>query len=83
MNCLNMLKVILRSERVKFGCFSTFCQFSQKRSDNFSLCFVYSFLGMILIICQEMDLIDYSKGHFQGRKGRAGVAHFPIITRIT
>ena len=25
-------------EKVKFGCFATFCQFSHKRSDNFYLC---------------------------------------------
>ena len=38
-------------KRVKFGCFATFCQFSQKQSDNFSLFLVYSFFGMILMNC--------------------------------
>ena len=42
---------------VQFGYVATFWQFSQKRSDKFSLLFVYSFLGMILINCQEMGLI--------------------------
>ena len=28
-----------RLKKVKFGCFATFCQFSQKRFDNFSLFF--------------------------------------------
>ena len=32
--------------------------------------FVYSFLWMILINCQEIDLIELFKGHFQGRKGQ-------------
>ena len=38
--------------------FDTFCQFTQKRFDNFSLYLVYSFFGMILINCQEMDFIE-------------------------
>ena len=37
-------------KKVKFGCFASFCQFSQ-----------YSFLGMILINCQEMDFIELFK----------------------
>ena len=42
------------SENVKFLYFSTFWQFYQKRSDN---CFcLYSFLLMVLIICQEIWL---------------------------
>ena len=36
-------------KKVKFGCFAAFCQFSQKRFDNFSLYFVHSFLGMDFI----------------------------------
>ena len=32
-------------KQVKFGCFATFCQFSQKRSDKFSFSLVYRFLG--------------------------------------
>ena len=45
-------------KNVKFGCFATFYQFTHKRSDNFSLVLVYSFLEMILINCQEMDFIE-------------------------
>ena len=66
-------------KRVKFGCFDTFCQFSQKHSDNFSLFLVYSFLGMILINCQEMDFIELLKRSFS-RSERSGLAHFPIIS---
>ena len=37
------LNVIFQSpngpKKIKFGCFATFCQFSQKRSDNFSSLF--------------------------------------------
>ena len=33
-------------------------KYIQKRSDNFSLFLVYSFFGMILINCQEMDFIE-------------------------
>ena len=65
-------------KKVKFGCFVTFCQFSQKRSDNVS---VYSFLGMILINCQEMDFIELFKRSLS-RSERSGLAHFPIIIDI-
>ena len=68
-------------KKVKFGCFATFCQFSQKRFDNFSLFFVHSFLGMILINCQEMDFIDLFKRSFS-RSERSDLAHFPIIIDI-
>ena len=51
-------------KKVKFGCFATFCQFSKKRFDNFSLFFVHSFLGMTLINCQEMDFIELFKRSF-------------------
>ena len=51
-------------KKVQFGCFDTFCQFSQKRFDNVSLLFVHSFLGMILINCQEMDFIELFKRSF-------------------
>ena len=51
-------------KKVKFGCFATFCQFSQKLFDNFSLFLVYSFFGMILINCQEMDFIELFKRSF-------------------
>ena len=33
-------------KRSNFAVFATFCQFTQKRSDNFSLFLVYSFFGM-------------------------------------
>ena len=56
-------------------------KFSQKLSDNFSLFRVYSFLGMILINCQEMDFIELFKRSFS-RSERSGVAHFPIIIDI-
>ena len=42
---------------------------------------VYSFLGMILINCQEMDFIELFKRSFS-RSGRSGLAHFPIIIDI-
>ena len=79
------LKVIFQgskgSKKVKFGCFATFCQFSQKRFDNFSLFCVHSFLGMILINCQEMDFIELFKRSFS-RSERSGLANFPIIIDI-
>ena len=79
------LKVIFKGpkgpEKVKFGCFATFCLFSQKWSDNFSLFLVCSFLGMILINCQEMDFIELFKRSFS-RSERSGLAHFPIIMNI-
>ena len=61
--------------------FDTFCQFTQKRSDNFSLYLVYSFFGMILINCQEMDFIELFERSFS-RSERSGLAHFPIIIDI-
>ena len=77
------LKVILKGpKRVKFGGFDTFCQFSQKHYDNFSLFLVYSFLGMILINCEEMDFIELFKRSFS-RSKRSGLDHFPIIIDIT
>ena len=74
MNCqkTGLIEVIFKvwkgPEKVKFGGFATFCQFSQKRSDNLSLFLVNSFLGMILINCQEMDW--------------SGLVHFPLIIDI-
>ena len=68
-------------KKVKFGCFAIFCQFSQKRFDKFSLFLVYSFFGMILINCQEMDFIELFKRSFS-RSERSGLAHFPIIIDI-
>ena len=68
-------------KRFTFGCFATFCQFSQKQSDNFSLCLAYGFFGMILIKWQEMDFIELFKRSFS-RSQRSGVAHFPIIIDI-
>ena len=41
-----------------------FANFLKKNSDNFSLFLVYSFLGMILINCQEMDFIELFKRSF-------------------
>ena len=58
-----------------------FCQFSQKGSDHFSLFLAYSFLGLILINCQEMDFIELFKRSFS-RSKRSGLAHFPIIIDI-
>ena len=58
-----------------------FCQFSQKLSDNFSLFLVYSFLGMTLIHCQEMDFIALFKRSFS-RSEMSGLAHVPIIIDI-
>ena len=51
---------------------------SQIRFDNFFVFFVYSFLGMILINCQEMDFIELFKRSFSSSE-RSGLAHFPII----
>ena len=66
---------------VKFGCFNTFYQFSHKHSNKFSLFLAYSFLGMILINCQEMDFIELFKRSFSGLE-RSGLAHFPILIDI-
>ena len=77
----SFFKVRKVQKRVTFSCFATFCQFSQKRSDNFSLFLVYSFLGMILINCEKMDFIELFKRSFSKSK-RSGVAHFPIIIDI-
>ena len=46
-----------------------------------SLYLVYSFFGMILINCQEMDFIELFKRSFS-RSERSGLAHFPIIIDI-
>ena len=43
--------------------------------------FAYSFLGMILINCQEMDFIELFKCLFS-KSERSGLAHFPIIIDI-
>ena len=59
------LKVIFKGlegqKRVKLGYFATFWQFSQNWSDIFALFFAYIFLGMIMINCQEMGLIELFK----------------------
>ena len=50
---------------------ATFWKFPQKRSDNFSLFIVYSFLGMIIwSTVKRWNWLIYSIGHFQGRKGQ-------------
>ena len=54
---------------------ATFSQFFQKRSDNFSLFLAYSFLGMILINCQEMDFIELCKRSFS-RSEMSGLGSF-------
>ena len=64
-------------KQVKFDCFATFCQFSQKLSDNFCLFLACSFLGMILINCQEMDFIELFKRLFL-RSERSGFCPFPL-----
>ena len=74
MNCQKMdlieslrtsfFKVRKVNKRSNLAIFYTFGQFSQKRYDNFSLFLAYSFLGMILINCQEMDLIELFKRSF-------------------
>ena len=66
---------------VNFGCFDTFGQFSQKRSDNVSLFLVYSLLGMILSNYQEMDFIELFKRSIS-RSERSDLAHFLIIINI-
>ena len=79
------LKVIFQGPKVwkrsNLAVFATFCQFTQKRSDNFSLFLVYSFFGMILINCEEMVFIELFKMSFS-RSERSGLAHFPIIIDI-
>ena len=56
------LKVIFQGpsgqKKVKIEYLATFRQFSQKGCDNlFKFC-AYNFLGMILISCQEIDMIE-------------------------
>ena len=51
-------------KRSNLAVFLLLANFFQKRSDNFSLFLVYSFLGMILINCQEMDFIEIFKRSF-------------------
>ena len=66
-----------RSKKGQIWLFCYFLPIFSKRFDNFSLFFVHSFLGMILINCQEMDFIGLFK-----RSERSGLAHFPIIIDI-
>ena len=63
--------------------FVVFCYFfgnflKKTRLNTFFILFVYSFLGIILINCQEMDLIELLERSFP----RSGLAHFPIIIDI-
>ena len=86
MNCQKMdlidsLKSPKGLKKVKFCCFATFCQCSQKLSDNFYLYHVCTFLGRILINCQEMDFIELFK-RSSSRLERSDLAHFPIIIDI-
>ena len=53
-------------EKVKFVYFATLWQFSQKWSDNFF--FAYSFLGLILIKCQEIDFFELFERSFSRSK---------------
>ena len=63
---------------VKSGYFATFWQFYQKRTDNVSLYFAYSFLGIILIDCQEVDFIELLERSFS-RSEKSGLAHCPML----
>ena len=62
------LKVIFQGlkgqKKVKLVYFVTFWKFSQKWSSNFSLCCAYGFVGMILINCEEMALVELFKRSF-------------------
>ena len=76
------LKVIFQGlkgqNKVKVLYFDAFWQVSQNLSDNFSLCCAYSFLGMILINCQEIALIELFKMSF-ARSERSGLAYCSIV----
>ena len=67
-----------RSAKGQIWLFCYFCQFSQKRSDNFSLFLLCSFLWIILINSKEMDFIELFKRSFS-RSERSALAHIPII----
>ena len=58
--------------------FANFWQFSLKRSNNFSLFCVCRFVGMILITCQEMGLIELLEMSFS-RSEMSGLVHFHLI----
>ena len=86
MNCQNMdlieslyrsfFKVQkVREKKVKIRYFATFWK---RRPDNVSLFLVYSFLGMILINCQEMDLIDFFERSFSRLK-RSALAYSVVM----
>ena len=90
MDCqkMDLIKSLQRSffkvwkvQRVKFGYFATFYQFSLKRFDNVFFMFVHNFLGMILINFKEMDSIELFKMSVS-RSEMSGLAHFPIIIDI-
>ena len=74
------------SEKGNFVCFiSNFCQFSQKRSNNLLLCFVFSFLWVILINFQEMDLIELFKSSFSTSEWFGPYSHnylyYSVVTK--
>ena len=81
MGLLFKVQKVCPKKRSNLAVFDTFCQFTQNWSDNFSLYLVYSFFGMILINCQEMDFIELFERSFS-RSERSGLAHFPIIIDI-
>ena len=81
MNCPKNKKVIFKDlkgqKKSIMVVFATFCRFSQ----FFILFSAYSFLGMILISCREMDLIELFKRLFSSLE-MSGLAHLPIIIDI-
>ena len=70
-----------RFERSEKGQILVFCYFSQNWYYNVSLFYAYSFLGMILIDCQDIDFIELFKRLFS-RLEMLGLVHFPIIIDI-
>ena len=69
------------SERFQFEYLPTFWPFYQNRFDNFSLFYAYSFLEVILVNCQEMELIELFQRSLS-RSEMSGLAHFHIIINI-
>ena len=73
------LKVIFQDPKgpKKIGCFATFRQFSQKRSDDFLRLCIHLFADdRDQLTVKRWIWFNYSESHFQGRKG-----HYSVITK--
>ena len=67
-----------------FYYFDTYCPFIQNMFSNFMSILSWSFPRMVLMHCEETDLVNRPKSHFQGMKGQVWLifTYFCILISV-